>query len=354
MGIDFNDLGEAGIQALNEPQAPPNDWPDPEALIKSDDPLPYPLKALPGRIREAVQEVLDFTQTPPALPACSALAALSLAGQGLADVRRDEGLEGPVSLYFLVLADSGERKTSVDGHFMEGIREWEEAQKEKAAPLIKEYLADYAAWEAERSGLLAKIKNKPSQVLKDQLREHEQAKPEPPRYPRLTHENTTPESLAWDLSSKWPSGGIMSSEAGIVFGGHANGKDSIVRNLAQLNKLWDGGSLSVSRRTSESFDVRGARLTMGLATQPATILQFYETSRGLARGSGFSARFLLAWPESTQGFRPWKDAPPSWPHLNRFKNRLVELLDKTPHPTGGNCQAICRIFPDSSSFNFWS
>ena len=334
MGKDFNDLGASGADSLNEPQKPDDTWPDPEPLQKPDDPIPYPLEALPFGIREAVEEVLSFAQTPPALAACSALSALSLAGQGLTDVRRAEGLEGPVSLFFLTLADSGERKSSVDGHFMTGIREWELTKKEEAAPLIKQYCADHAAWDAERAGLLAKIKSKPSQLLRDQLREHEQAMPEKPRYPRLFHENTTPESLAWDLSAKWPSGGIMSSEAGIVFGGHANGKDSIVRNLAQLNKLWDGGSLSVSRRTSESFTVQGARLTMGLATQPATIREFYEASRGLARGSGFSARFLMAWPESTQGTRFWKDAIRSWPSLTRFQNRLVELLDKTPPPDG--------------------
>lgn len=335
MGMDFNDLGQDGEATLNDPKKPCNDWPEPEALNAPDDPRPYPVEALPDKIQEAVQEVLTFTQAPPALAACSALSALSLAGQGLADVRRAEGLEGPVSLFFLTLAESGERKSSVDGHFMRRIREWERSEKEKAAPLIKEYFADHAAWEAKRSGLLAKIKSNPTQALENQLREREKTKPEAPRYPRVTHENTTPESLAWDLATKWPSGGVMSAEAGIVFGGHANSKDSIVRNLAQLNKLWDGGSLSISRRTSESFDVQGARLTMGLATQPTTIREFYEASRGLARGSGFSARFMLAWPESTQGFRPWRDAPPLWPHLSRYQNRLVELLDKTS-PTDGN------------------
>ena len=105
-----------------------NEWPEPEPLNSPDDPLPYPLEALPDEIREAVEEVLCFAQSPPPLAACSALAALSLVGQGLADVRRTEGLTGPISLFFLTMADSGERKSSVDGHFMAGIREWELSQ----------------------------------------------------------------------------------------------------------------------------------------------------------------------------------------------------------------------------------
>ena len=58
----------------------------------------------------------------------------------------------------------------------------------------------------------------------------------------------TPEALTHALATEWPSGGVVSSEAGIVFGGHGMGKDSAMRNLATLNVLWDGGTLPVSRR----------------------------------------------------------------------------------------------------------
>ena len=35
-----------------------------------------------------------------------------------------------------------------------------------------------------------------------------------------------------------PSGGVISSEAGSVFGSHGMGKESVMRNLAALNQLW--------------------------------------------------------------------------------------------------------------------
>ena len=131
MGVDFNDM-TLGI--LENPVKPGDNWPEPEPITKEDDPIPYPLAALPDGIGEAVREVLSFTQCPPALAACSALAALSLAGQGLADVRRDDGLTGPISLFFLPLAASGERKTAIDDLFMAGIRKWELMQAEAAKP----------------------------------------------------------------------------------------------------------------------------------------------------------------------------------------------------------------------------
>lgn len=74
-----------------------------------------------------------------------------------------------------------------------------------------------------------------------------------------------------------------------------------MRNLSLLNILWDGGTHSIGRRTSESFTVRGARLTMGLMIQEITLREYFSKSGGLARGMGFLARFLVAWPESTIG-----------------------------------------------------
>ena len=81
-----------------------------------------------------------------------------------------------------------------------------------------------------------------------------------------------------------------------------------MRNLGLLNILWDGGAHSIGRRTSESFTVRGVRFTMAMQIQEATLRSFFERSEGLARGTGFLARFLVAWPESTQGFRPYYES----------------------------------------------
>lgn len=100
-----------------------------------------------------------------------------------------------------------------------------------------------------------------------------------------------------------------------------------MRNLTLYNVLWDGGEHSIGRRTSESYTVRGARLTVGLQVQEPTLREFFKQSGGLARGTGFMARFLVAWPESTQGFRPFTDPPSSWPMLAAFNRRISEILN---------------------------
>jgi putative DNA primase/helicase len=109
------------------------------------------------------------------------------------------------------------------------------------------------------------------------------------------------------------------------------GRESIMRSLALLNALWDGTRHKIGRRTSESYVLQGVRLTMGLAVQPDTVRAFFENSKGLARGSGFAARFLIAWPESTQGTRLFRAPPHAWPHLSAFHRRIRALLDQAPN-----------------------
>lgn len=100
-----------------------------------------------------------------------------------------------------------------------------------------------------------------------------------------------------------------------------------MRNLAMLNQLWDGASLPVERRTSESFTVRSARLTMALQVQESTLRSFFDSTKGLARGTGFLARFLVCWPRSTQGTRNFTEAPANWPGLAVFNERLAAILN---------------------------
>lgn len=372
---DFNDMavlcgkdavGQA-IASASEParddyrhgddDAPAGDsdgWHDPQPLAAKVSPEPYPIDALPAITRAAVEEVAGFVKAPIAMVASSALAALSLAAQAHIDIKRAERLHGPVGIFSMTIADSGERKSTCDGFFSSAIRKYQEEQAEAMKPAIKEYQAAIAAWEAERDGILSAIKNagksgKGTDKLKSDLRELEHDKPEPPRVPRLLLGDETPENLAWGLAKIWPSAGVVSAEAGNVLGAHGMGKDSVMRNLALYNVMWDGGSHSVGRRTSESFTVKGARLTVALQIQEMTLRSFFKQSGGLARGTGFLARFLIAWPESTQGYRPFTEAPEHWPHLAAFHRRIAAIL-ANPIPIdedGSLSPAVMMLTPDA-------
>jgi len=187
-------------------------------------------------------------------------------------------------------------------------------------------------------GLKQKIKEtakqqKPVDVLTSKLMQLKNDEPLPVRVPRLIFGDATPEQLGYALAKNWPSAGVLSSEAGIVFGSHGMNGDSAMRNMALLNILWDGGTHTIDRRTTDSYKVQGARLTMGLAVQADTVRNFFDNSKGLARGTGFLARFLIAWPTSTQGTRLFKEPPTAWPKLTVFSERITQLLNKIPELT---------------------
>jgi putative DNA primase/helicase len=337
MGSIGNGIRSA-VHRDDVPQAPSADitigtWPEPQPLIAKIDAEPYPTDALPTTIRAAVDEVARFVQAPVALVVNSALAALSAAAQGHIDVRRAERLQGPCSLFLMAVADSGERKSTCDGFFTATVREYERQQAEAAVPVLRRYNSASAAWTAERDGILQAIKQaaktgKPVERLRVDLAELEQHRPAAPRVPRLIYGDSTPEALTFALATRWPSGAVISAEAGSIFGSHGMGGDSIMRSLAILNELWDGKPQTFDRRSTDSYTVRGARLTVCLAVQGATLREFFGKSGALARGSGFLARFLICAPESTQGTRRFSEAPKSWPALAAFNRRIAEILNQ--------------------------
>ncbi len=350
---DFNDLHQAhGIGAVHRCVTGAittlgREWPSPEPLVSRLAIEPYPVDALPQTILNAVEEVQSFTKAPLPLIASSAISAISLASQAHVDVQRDGKLKSPSGLFLLTIADSGERKSTCDDFFTVAIKEYEKEQEEASKGAIDAYDAAILVWDSEKKGITEAIRNnaksgKSSDRLKKALKDLQNDKPESPLIPRLNFSDVTPEELAYSLSKKWPSGGIVSSEAGVVFGSHGMGKDSVMRNLSLLNQLWDGGTIRIDRRTSESFAVRGARLTIALQVQEATLKQFFDRSGDLARGTGFLARFLISWPESTQGQRPYTNPPLNWPAMTVFNRRIKAILDRQV-PLSSNRELTPRI-----------
>lgn len=328
------------VSQVSLSEAAPDDWPAPQPLVARTAPEPYPVDALPAIVRAAVQEVQGFVQAPVPLVASSAIAALSVAIQGLHDVRRTEGLEGPVGVFLMTVADSGERKTACDRYFTQAISAFQDTCAAEMKDELARRAAEIEAWSAKRAGILESIRagaKKGDDTSDDErkLGDLEADKPEILRVPKLLRGDETPERLAWSLMHEWPSAGILSSEAGTILGSHGMGNDSLMRSLARMNLLWDGGRLDIGRQTSESFAVKGARLTLGFMVQEVTLQSFFASSGGLARGTGFLARFLLAWPESTQGKRLFREPPSGWPRLARFNARITEILE-TSAPIGAD------------------
>lgn len=310
-------------------------WPELEPLFGSVARKPYPLDAFPAILREGVEEVEGFNRTPMAMTATSALGVLSACAQHIADIERDETLAGPVSLWILTLALSGERKSRLDKLFGTPIEAFQARKAEDLKLEIEARDREISAWKAKREGYLEAIKReakarKPADSFTERLNAMP-PQPEPVRVPVILRSDDTTESLCYDLRFGWPSAALLESEAGTVFGGHAMKADNIMAGLGVKNKLWDGAGYRITRRTKESFTVPpGARYTCALQVQPRVILEFQGKNGGLARGIGFWARYLMTEPESTQGTRFYRDPPANTPKLKKLHARLFELLEIEP------------------------
>lgn len=320
----------AGLFGGNEQPAEPA-WEKPVPLRAEIKALPYPLEVLPPLIRDAIKEVEQFTQAPTALIAASAHSAVSATVQGLASVERGAGLRGPASLFFLTLAVSGERKSSAEKYFTRAIHEWEAQQAEASKPTLAAYRAASTEWQCTEEGYKQAIKQSakggmPDKYVAEQLKQLELNRPQEPRIPSILRQDATPEALGVALAH-WPVAAMLSNEAGIIFGAHGMNPKSVMRNMAGLNVCWDGGHLRRDRTSTQSTNVEGMRLTMGLMVQPETLQSFLSKQGALARGIGFFARFLVAHPESTQGTRYYREQTPEEPALTAFNARATQLLN---------------------------
>jgi hypothetical protein len=241
---------------------------------------PYPVHALPPVIRDAVLSYQQYGQQPLEMVAMSALSNMSVACQGLANIARDGKLKSPISLSFIVAAESGERKTTADREFSKAAREWQKERQADMKDKVKAATAAIKAHEAQRTGLLSQITAftkkghlQRVQETKEQLEAMELAAPIMPVVPRLFYEDTTQEALIEALSKGWPSAALSSDEAAIVLGGHGFREEKAMQFFGCLNRLWDGNDYSRSRSSTASFDLHGKRLSCYLMMQETVLKQ---------------------------------------------------------------------------------
>ena len=310
-----------------------NEWQDPESIIAYQDSEDYPLEQLPEPLRLTAIAIANYLQCPIAMVVSSIIGALSLSIQGLVNVARDNELISVISLFLLLIAESGERKSACDKMTTQHLKDLDLERFKADNEARKEYAKELKIWQAKLSGAENALKrdSEKGQPTHEQEQRINALYLEEPAIPRSTTfllEDTTPEGLIKAMDKGHPFNGIFSSEAGIVFGSHGMSSESAMRNMATLNKFWDGEAIRVTRSDiAKNTLLTGRRLTLNLAIQASAVRAFFEGSKGLARGTGFGARFLIAWPKSTQGFRPYKEPVNSFTALDSFKRRTLELIN---------------------------
>jgi len=329
------------VSSNNTYQENVSSWEPMKPLSYEAESAQYPIDAMPSPLKNAITSYKAYGQQPLPIIACSALANISLACQGLANVARDKYLVSPISLYFLTIASSGERKSAVDSAFSSPIQSWLEKMHEQLAPQVQSGLSFHKAWKIEREAILNQLKRaaidgSDTYEYKKSLELIDKEEPEIPCLPTLYFEDTTQEALATHLALGWPSGALWSDEAGIFLGSHSM-QSNPTRFVALLNRLWDGKTTTAHRKTSQSFVIKDRRLTVNLMMQPILLDKMNPQEDGINRQSGFMARCLIAYPRSSMGSRFYNEPPENMDFLKDYNKLITNCLNHSEGLTVNGC-----------------
>jgi len=264
---------------------------------------PYPVDALGPVLGPAVQALVRRQQVPVPLAAQSCLAAAVCVVQMFFDVVAD-GRVVPPSLFMVLVAVPGERKTTTDAEALRPVDEWMRRE-------LVNFSAQLADWIEKKSSKAKDVDPGPK-----------------PRRPTLLLNNGTIEGIRKSLDEHWPALTLINSDAAAWLGGYSmrDGRDSAT--AATLSNLWSGASdhsVKASQDTPQYLTNR--RLSLSLMLQPIVATTLLANKNLL--GQGFLSRCLVAFPSSTIGTRRYRrrTTDPAW---EQFNATLRTLLDRPP------------------------
>lgn len=285
---------------------------------------PYPIDALGKPLGDAVKAVTDKVQCPEALAAQSVLSAAALAVQAHADVVHPAlGTKGPISLYFVTVASSGERKTAADKIALEPIRLREAELYDRNERERQSYLNARDAYNRSRE---AALKSKDVSERKSAL-EQLGPPPSPPLIPLLTVNEPTLEGLHRLMAEGEPSLGLFSDEAGTFIGGYGMSEEIRLRTGAGLSDFWDAKDIRRTRGGDGVTLLRGRRLSMHLMVQPG-IADGLLADPTLSQ-QGLLSRILVSAPPSIAGQRMQrKPKATTEPALKKYNAILLNALKR--------------------------
>jgi len=255
----------------------------------------YHVDRLGSILSGAVHALNEIVKAPIALCAQSVLAAASLAVQAHFDVRLPWDKVCPTSLFFLTIAESGERKSAVDDAVLGAGRSQERTDMAQYDGQMEIHSIELAAWQKA----IDVAKNGKKTTAKEISAAMMAVGPKPlaPIAPIRFCSDPTVEGLFKLLAIGQPSVGMFSDEGGLLIGGHAMNSDNSTKTFSRLSKFWDGAAFDRVRAGDGASVLYGRRLSLHQQAQPEVMTELL--SDRVANGQGFLARCLVAWPEST-------------------------------------------------------
>lgn len=303
----------------------------PTPLVRSlSSASPFPSEAL-GPFQKATQAIAFATGAALGIVACSVIASANIATQSRYDVELPIANRPrvPTSLFFLPIADSGDRKTSSDKIAMLGVTDAISEMAQKHDVELQEWQFARDSWDADRKKILADRKltgAERTSALRILGRE-----PPRPLNPNIVIDDCTYEGIVRSFEVGQPAMGLLTSEGASLFGGHAMVEDAKMRTSAGLSKLWDGAELRRTRAEAGTAVFRARRLNISASLQPVIASKIFADP--VLRGQGVLARFLVCQPASLIGTRTVSAAATERDSAISTHQARVRQMLKRPSPT---------------------
>lgn len=271
---------------------------------------PYPVDTFPTDLRDAIKEVLGIVQTTDVIAATSVLGTLSTAiGPNVDWVHPATGQIRPCTLYLLVVALSGERKSTTDALVAKPLYDFDE----QALTRYEEQMSSFTTSTPSRDAQAVTKQNKP-------------------KLTRIIRQDISHRAVAEALKGDGRSISLMTDEGQILLA------SNVMKNLGALNTYWDGKRIQpYDRGKGDVIVVRSPRVTLNVMVQPAVMEEFMAKHAKLTHGSGHFARYLLARSPTIQGFRRQTHGASSLTHLPVFHQRITCFLDSYRTKVDAGC-----------------
>ena len=261
-------------------------------LFAQDSSKPFPFESFPPILRDYAKELCRFVQVADSIVGSSLLSMTSLLVQGRGNVSIDYR-SIPLSLSTLVVADSGERKTTVDKIILAPIRKREEDlfsdyPREKGA-----YALLNVDWQRKLNIYLEQGGSPPHPIGP------------PPPHPKILMQEPTIEGITKQFEVGYPFLGLFSDEGAKMLGGYSLGGFKEMHSAGHLSNFWDGAPIERTRGAKEEKNTLfNKRLTVCLMIQNIVFERVWNNL--FLQEQGLLARFLICQPSPLAGTRFYK------------------------------------------------
>ena len=285
---------------------------------------PFPVDALPDVIRRYVSAVADHSQTAPDMAAVISLGVLAICLQGKYKVEGTPGYYEPLSLYTVVIAAPGERKSSVMRDMTKYLYEHEQEYNQARSSEIRENRQQRESLERQIAGIQKKLERAENRELELELR-HLQGQLEdmPELKPvRFFADDCSSEALTSLMAANGGVFSVISTEGGIfdIMAGRYSNK----ANIDIWLKGHCGDTIYVDRMTRDPECILHPALSAILSIQPSVLDEIMSNTT--MTGRGLIARFLYSSPPSRIGGRTFC-TPSVPPKISAaYRNLIFHLM----------------------------